>query len=128
MKRPRKFPLKFEKAIIGITRKRTVKEAEKAFGDFYTFQVRQMQVARFGRSDDNRVHEIVAENIESLRTTGVDEGFYNRCRHDYAQMPRRSPRKKPKKVFDANGIPEVTKTPIDPRVSALLGYIKLRNS
>jgi hypothetical protein len=36
MKRPLKFPLKFEKGIREITRKRTTKEALKAFKDFMT--------------------------------------------------------------------------------------------
>ena len=127
MKRPLKFPVKYDKAIIGITRKRTVKEADKAFRAFYVFQIHKFQIAKWGNANEERVQQIVEENIEHLRTVGFDEGFYHNCQHDYAAMPRRAPRKKVKKEFDANEVPKVTKTPLDSQISALLGYIKLQN-
>jgi hypothetical protein len=125
MKRPLKFPLKYEKGIRLITRKGTAKEAEKAFRDLYIFEIRNLQIRKWGKANEERVQEIVKENIEHLRTVGFDEVFYFRCQDDYAQMPRRAPRKKMRKSLDAFGIPKLTKKPLDTQVSATLAGIKL---
>jgi hypothetical protein len=122
-----KFPLKYGKGIIGITRKRTVKKAEKAFQEFSVYQFRHFEIARHGAADEARIKEKVKEYIDHLREFGFDEAHFHLCQHDYARMPRRAPRRKVKKEFDANGVPKVTKTPLDSQVSALLGYIKLQN-
>jgi hypothetical protein len=129
MKRPLKFPLKFEKGIREITRKRTTKEALKAFKDFYVFKVREGQVSKWGRVDEALAQELLRENIEGFREKGFEEEeFFETMRRDYAAMSRRAPRKKVKKEFDANRIPKVTKTPLDPRLSALFGYLKVTKS
>src|SRR5262245_6157698 len=114
MKRPLKFPLKYEKGIRLITRKDTTKEAEKAFTVFYLFKIRELQIAKYGRSDEALVQKLAKENVEYLRGLGqgaFDEAFFNCCKYDYAQMPRRAPRKRVKKEFDAKGLPKMPKTP-----------------
>jgi hypothetical protein len=129
MKRPLKFPLKFEKGIREITRKRTTKEAVKAFEVFYLFKVREGQVVKWGRVDEALAQKLLRENMEGFREKGFEEEWwFEMARCDYAKMKRRVPRKKVKKEFDANGVPKVTKTPLDPQVSALLGYVKVTKS
>jgi len=112
MKRPLKFPLKYEKGIRLITRKDTTKEAEKAFEEFYLFQIRELQIAKYGKSNEALVQKVAKENVEYLRGQGAfDEAFFNQCKYHYAQMPRRAPRKRVKKEFDAKGLPKMPKTP-----------------
>lgn len=115
MKRPKKFPVKYEKGIRYVTRKDTTKEAEKAFETFCAYQIRQMLVARYGRSDEELVKKQVRENIDHLKAEGfVDDEylhFLDLCRNAYISMPRRKPRKKPKKEFDEKGVPKMANTP-----------------
>jgi hypothetical protein len=128
MKRPLKFPLKFEKGIRIVTRKRTATEAMPAFKKFYAWSVRQMQKAKWGAVNESLVDERVRENIEGLRKTGFDKDFLELCRHDYSTMSRRAPRKKIKRAVDANKIPKVTKTPLDRRISPLIAWEKRRRA
>jgi hypothetical protein len=125
MKCPLKFPLKFEKGIREITRKRTTKEALKAFEVFYLSKIREFQVAKWGRVNEALAQELLRENIEGFREKGFDQIFFERYCYDYEKMPRRGRRKRVKKEFDANGIPKVTKRPLDKELSALFGYLKL---
>ena len=46
----------------------------------------------------------------------------------YRWRPRRSPRKKVKKKFDAKGLPKLTKTPLDEELSAYLAWVKVRKT
>ena len=128
MKRPLKFPLKFEKGIREIARKHTTKEALKAFKIFYLSKLRELQGARWGKVNEALAQEQLRENIEKFREKGFDQEFFELLQREYIQMPRTAPRKKVKKEFDANGVPKVTKTPLDPQVSALLGYLKVTES
>jgi hypothetical protein len=114
MRRPLKFPLKYEKGIRLITRKGTAKEAEKPFREFLAHKIRETEVAR-GRyraaALDTIVAQFVEETIEVLQEKGFDEDYLEMCRRGYAEMPRRAPRKRPKKEFDAKGLPKMPKTP-----------------
>ena len=111
MKRPLKFPLKYEKAIRLITRKGTAKEAERPFKEMLVSQSRSLQIAKRRRTDERLVQERVEELVQHLRKEGFDEIFFELCCSDYAAMPRRAPRKKVKKEFDAKGLPKMPKTP-----------------
>ena len=125
MKRPLKFPLKFEKGIRFITGKRTATEARKAFKDFYLFKLRHFQKARWGAVDEQLAQKRLAENIEGFQEKGFEKAVCEGLKRDYQQLPRRAPRKRVKKEVDANGIPKVTKTPLGPQLSALLKGAKV---
>ncbi len=130
MRRPLKFPLKFEKGIRGrdgITRKRTTKEALKAFESFLLIKLRERCQRKFGRIDESWVQRELREALEMLRQEGFTRERFEFLRDEY-QTGRRAPRKRVKKEFDANGIPKVTKTPLDPKLSALFGYLKVTKS
>jgi hypothetical protein len=129
MKRPLKFPLKFEKGIREITNKDTTKEALKAFTVLLLSELRGIQVAKFGRFDEALLQKQLRENIERFREKGFEEEWlFERLRREYIKLPRRAPRKRVKKEFDANGVPKVTKTPLDAQLSAFLGYLKVTRS
>ena len=113
-----KFPLKFERGIIKITRKRWVKEAEKAFNSYYAWLWENIQ---------EWARPVLEKDIESAHKVGWSYDSFRRHLKRYAQMPRRAPRKKVKKEFDANGLPKVTKTPLGPQESALLAAVKYLN-
>jgi hypothetical protein len=97
MKRPLKFPLKYEKAIRLITRKGTAKEAERPFKEMLVSQFRHFQIAKRGRADERMLQEKVEELVQHLKEKGFDQSFFEICCRDYAAMPRRAPRKKVKK-------------------------------
>jgi hypothetical protein len=111
MKRPLKFPLKYEKAIRLITRKGTAKEAERPFKGMLVSQFRYFQTAKWRRTDERLVQEKVEELVQHLKEEGFDQIFFERCCGDYAAMPRRAPRERVKKEFDAKGLPKMPKTP-----------------
>jgi hypothetical protein len=116
MKRPLKFPVSFDKGKRLITNKRTKKQADKAFKAYYAWLWENI-------SESQR--SILEKDIESARKAGWRHYYITLHRKKYVQMPRRFPRKKPKKKFDANKIPKVTKTPLDDQLSALFGYLKV---
>ena len=128
MKRQLKFPLKFEKGIRYVTNKRTTTEARKAFEKFYLLKIRELQIAKWGVVNEQLVQKRLAENIAGFQQSGFDQESAEWLRREYVKMPRRAPRKKVKKEFDANGIPKVTKTPLEPELSALLALTKLTKS
>jgi hypothetical protein len=97
MKRPLKFPLKFEKGIREITRKRTTKEAMKAFNIFYLSQLRESQVRKYGKVNEALAQADLQETFQVLREKGFEQGFFEMARCDYEKMPRRARRKKVKK-------------------------------
>jgi|SRR4029453_16529112 hypothetical protein len=128
MKRPLKFPLKFSKGIIFVTGKRTEREAMKPFKDFYFEMILQYQKAR-GVVNEALARKQLKENIEAFRENGFDDQqFLERMRADFINRPRRAPRKKIKRAVDANKIPKVTKTPLDPQISALFAWEKRRRA
>jgi hypothetical protein len=128
MKRQLKFPLKFEKGIREITGKRTTKEALKQFKILLLSELHGIERGKFGRVDEARLQERLRETLEWFRKTGFDKGWVEKLRREYIKLPSRKPRKKAKIKFDANGIPKVTKTPLDTELSALLGYLKVTKS
>jgi hypothetical protein len=83
MKRPLKFPLKFEKGIRFITGKRTTTEAKKAFKDFYLFKLRQFQIAKWSVVDEELAQKRLAENIESFQEKGFDKADCEGLKRDY---------------------------------------------
>jgi hypothetical protein len=125
MKRPTKFPLKFEKGIIGITRKHTIKEALKAFESFLLEKKRERCRRKHGRIDESWVQRELRESLEMFRQEGFARDGFEFLRGEYAKMPRRAPRKKVKMKFDANGIPKVIKTTHAAEDLALIAYIKM---
>jgi hypothetical protein len=128
MKRPLKFPLKFDKGIRLITRKRTTREAMKQFKSFYLFEIREFQIAKWGKMNEALARKRLEENIEGFRESGFDQEWFERLCRDYEAMPRRARRKKVKIKFDANDVPKMTKTALDPPLSALFGYVKVTKS
>jgi hypothetical protein len=115
MKRPLKFPLKFEKGIRLITRKQTATKAEKAFNSYYSWLLENIY---------EHARPELEKEIESARKAGWSDYSIRLHRRKYVQMPRRKPRKKVKKEFDAKGLPKVGKTPLDPRTAEFLGALK----
>ena len=111
MKRPLRFPLKFEKGIREITNKDTTKEALKPFEVLLLSELRAIQVGKFGRVDEALLREQLRENIEYFRANGFSKEWFERLRHAYTAVPRRAPRKRVKKEFDAKGLPKMPKTP-----------------
>jgi len=128
MKRPLKSPVKFEKGIRYATRQRTTKQAEKQFDFLYLSIIREFQIANRGNVNEALAQQRLRENKEGFREKGFELEFLESLRREYDKLPRRAPRKKIKIKFDANGIPKVTKTPLDPRVSALLALAKVTKS
>lgn len=128
MKRPLKFPLKFEKGIREITNKDTTKEALKAFKFLLLSELHGIQLGKFGRVDEALLQQDLQRTIEGFREIGFDKEWCEGLRRKYIELPRRKPRKKAKIKFDANGCPKVTKTPLDPQLSALFGYLKVTKS
>ena len=111
MKPSKKYPCKFEKGIRVITRKDTTKEALKPFEDLLLSDRRGFQVAKFGRFDETLAQKEARELIEYFRANGFLEHELEHLRYAYAKLPRRAPRKKVKKEFDAKGLPKMPKTP-----------------
>ena len=128
MKRPLRFPLKFEKGIREVTGQRTTTPAMKAFGELLSSKIRDLEKYNRGSVNEERVQEKLRETLEVLRERGFDQSYFEMMRREYLKLPRRAPRKRVKKEFDANDVPKVTKTPLDPRLSALLGYLKVTKS
>jgi len=128
MKRPLKFPLKFERGIKEITRKRTTKEALKAFKSFVLEKLLAKQKRKFGNTNKTIAQQELHEALEVLQEEGFTQSRFESLRSEYVKMPRRAPRKKVRIKFDANGCPKVTKTPLDPQLSALFGYLKVTKS
>jgi hypothetical protein len=119
MKRPLKSPVPFEKGKRLITNKRTKKQADKAFNSYYAWLWENISESQ---------QSVLEKEIESARKTGWSYDSIRLHRRKYVQMPRRAPRKKSKKEFDANDVPKMTKTPLDPKLSALFGYLKVTKS
>src|SRR5215467_3353419 len=122
MRRPLKSPVKYEKGVIYVTPSscNTAKKADKAFREFYAWQVRHYEIARHGKADEKWVREVVEKNIAAFKENGFDLEDLEMYRRAYAELPRRGPRrKKVKKKLDANGLPIVGKTSLDNKVSAL---------
>jgi hypothetical protein len=124
MKRTLKFPLKFEEGIRNITRKRTTKQALKAFEKFYLSKLLHFQMVRFGNTDEAIAREELRDIIEALREKGFEQDDCEWLKRGYQERPRHRPRKKVKIKFDANGIPKVTKTPLEPQLSARFAYLR----
>jgi len=99
-----------------ITNKRSNKPADKAFNSYLVWLRENISESQ---------QSVLEKEIESARKTGWSQDQIRLHRKKYLQMPRTSPRKKPKQEFDANGIPKVTNTPLDDKLSALLGYLKV---
>jgi hypothetical protein len=119
MKRPLKFPVSFEKGKRLITNKRANTQADKAFNSYYAWLWENIY---------EHARPVLEKEIESARKAGWSYDSIRLHRRKYVQMPRRSPRKKPKKDVDANGLPKVTNRPLEAELSALLGYLKVTNS
>jgi hypothetical protein len=83
---------------------------------------------KHGNTDEAIPQEELQEAIEVLREKGFDQNRFEFLRNEYAKMPRRKPRKKMKIKVDEFGCPKVTKTPLEPQLSARFAYIKLTKS
>jgi hypothetical protein len=129
-KRPKKFPVKYENGTIYVTQKGTAKKAEKPFRECLMYDIWKTQWSKGYRGVklEERVARIFNEVIEDLRVNGfTDDAVINwldHLRNCYVKMPRRAPRKKVKKEFDAKGLPKVGKTPLDEPTAEFLAALK----